>query len=350
MPSSTFEKALINVIPRNPEKVITMVAMAEKLPRSLLGNLGLPALRKKIQNNLKAIDIADDCLEIDKSSPRAYLYRFKADVLVSGGPISQEQMMAFGLLSKYGTDLLTDQAHRALSPFFEAAKQTAVSVAEGVGFSPRKSSSLGRQWLGKIAVLPAVLPFCPPTVSDKVRVAVGQALLLEKKLKLKIRRSPSNEEEEVVVNPLGLVQQGVRTYLVAKRVDKTTADYFPLMRIISAVETFGSLEKPANWDLQKFLSKGIGHQVFEPEIYGKPHVVEIKIDAESQWLKETPLAKDPLITELKDGSYTMQVEIPITEELVHWLLSMAFHVKVLQPEFLVQRLKSDLKKSARMYG
>jgi predicted DNA-binding transcriptional regulator YafY len=41
--------------------------------------------------------------------------------------------------------------------------------------------------------------------------------------------------------------------------------------------------------------------------------------------------------------------MPITEELVHWLLSMAFHVKVIKPDYLMARLKDDLKKSAAMY-
>jgi predicted DNA-binding transcriptional regulator YafY len=35
--------------------------------------------------------------------------------------------------------------------------------------------------------------------------------------------------------------------------------------------------------------------------------------------------------------------------LVRWLLSMAFHVQVLQPDYLVARMKADLMASASLY-
>lgn len=257
--------------------------------------------------------------------------------------------MAFGLLSKFGTDLLTEKTHRALQPFFEAAKESARDLAKDAGFGVRASKELGHQWLEKIAVMPAVLPFCPPVVNEDVKQTVHRALLLESCLQLKMVHSPSNKVEHCQVSPLALIQQGVRTYLIAKRSNKRSPDRFLLTRILEAQEIWEEFERPKDWNLQKFLAQGIGHPVFPAEIYGKPENVELKIDADSQWLKETPIAPAPIIEEQKDGGYTMKVVMPITEELVHWLLSMAFHVKVIKPDYLVTRLREDLKKSAAMY-
>ena len=56
-----------------------------------------------------------------------------------------------------------------------------------------------------------------------------------------------------------------------------------------------------------------------------------------------------LIEEVEDGSYLFKVELPLTEELCHWLLSMSFHVKVISPAFLAERIRSDLQMSLGMY-
>jgi predicted DNA-binding transcriptional regulator YafY len=349
MGMSKFQIELLKKIPREPAPHVTMNDMAEKLRGHWGNSATLASMRRKISNNLLAIEKLHPNSLDKKGDKREHLYRMKATAPMLLMPMSQEQMMAFGLLSKYGTDLLTQQAHRALLPFFDAAKNSAIDLAKDAGFGVRASKDLGRQWLEKIAVVPAVLPFCPPEVDDSIKQTVHQALLLERRLQLKIVHSPSNEIEDCQVSPLALVQQGVRTYLIGKKTNKSTADRFLLKRVLEAKEVLGVLETPKNWNLEKFLEKGIGHPVFPLDIYGKPEHIELKIDADSQWIKETPLAPNPVIENSKDGSYIMKVVMPITEELVHWLLSMAFHVKVIKPDYLVARLKDDLKKSAAMY-
>ena len=142
----------------------------------------------------------------------------------------------------------------------------------------------------------------------------------------------------------------MRTYLIGQKQGKRTVDRFLLARILRAEHTYEKAEVPPGWCLKKFLEQGIGHPVFAPEQYGQLEQIELWVDAGSQWIKETPLAPDPVIEPLSDGSYIMKVEMPITEELVHWLLSMAFHVRVNKPEFLVARMKQDLEKSVALYG
>jgi predicted DNA-binding transcriptional regulator YafY len=264
-------------------------------------------------------------------------------------PMSQEQMMAFGLLSKFGTDLLPKQAHRALSPFFEAAQQTAVDAVIASRDGVQVSEDEGRKWLAKIEVVPAVLPFCPPEVDESIKQTVQTALLHEEMLRIRYIHAGNQTEEEYVVSPLALVQQGVRTYLVAKKQGQKNADRFLLARIRTAVAVTGYLEKPDGWDLKKFLAKGIGHTVFPADTYGKPEKVELKVDAQSQWIKETPLAQGQVHQDQADGSFVLSVEVPITEELVRWLLSMAFHVQVLQPDYLAARMRADLLASAALY-
>ena len=73
------------------------------------------------------------------------------------------------------------------------------------------------------------------------------------------------------------------------------------------------------------------------------------MDAGTQWLKETKLSEKQITKDNPDGSYIIQVELPLTEELVRWLQSMTSYVKVIEPKFLVKRMKDDLKRSIEKY-
>jgi predicted DNA-binding transcriptional regulator YafY/uncharacterized protein Veg len=356
MGMSQFQLELLKKLPREPQKPVTMSDLANAL-RGHWGKAStIESMRKKIKNNLNSIaKIYPNSLDIQKQkenqteNQKEHYYRLKADAPMMLMPMSQEQMMAFGLLSKFGTDLLPKQAHRALSPFFEAAQQTAVDAVIAARDGMHVSADEGRKWLAKIEVVPAVLPFCPPEVDESIKQTVQSALLHEEMLRIRYLHAVNQTEEVCVVSPLALVQQGVRTYLVAKKKGQKNPDRFLLARIRTAAAVTGYPEKPDGWDLKKFLAKGIGHPVFPADTYGKPEKVELKVDAQSQWIKETPLAPGQKHQDAADRSYVLTVDMPITEELVRWLLSMAFHVQALKPDYLVARLQSDLAKSAAMY-
>jgi len=349
MGMSKFQLELLKKLPRAPQPPVSMSDLANALRSHWVNSSSIENMRKKIKNNLNAIEkIYPKSLESQKDQ-KEHLYRLAADAPMMLMPMSREQMMAFGLLSKFGTDLLTVQTHRALSPFFKAAKETAVQEISAAQSGAHVSDELGRQWLAKIAVVPAVLPFCPPKVDETIKQTVQDALLQEELLRIRFVSGNNSNEQECVVSPLALVQQGVRTYLVARKKGQKSADRFLLARIRSAEVVLGFLDPPEGWNLQEFLETGISHPVFPVEFYGKNERIEFKVDAGTQWIKETPLAPGQVHEDLADGAYVVSVDMPITEELVRWLLSMAFHVQVLQPDYLVARMKADLMASASLY-
>ena len=349
MTLSPFLNALLRKLPQEPQAGITANALALQLRSHWGGSSSLASMRRKISNNIHKIEKSfPGSIEVDDSE-REYTYRLKFSAPMLLKPMSQEQQMAFGLLRQYGTDLLTEEAQTALAPLYLAAQNAAAADARESGRGSATASHLATQWLQKIAVVPAVLPFCPPRVDTAVRHAVHQALLLETRLKLTMIHSPSGSKEECEVSPLALVQKGVRIYLVAKRLDQPDAERFLLARILEARHAVGQHEKPARWSLKKFLRQGIGHPVFPPEYYGRVESLVLKVDADTQWLKETPLAPNPIIEDRPDGGYLFKVDLPMTESLCHWLLSMAFHVQVIEPAYLAERIQNDLQLSLNMY-
>jgi predicted DNA-binding transcriptional regulator YafY len=349
MALTSFFIDLLKKVPREPQKGITSNELVNLLQAHRGKSGSLESMRRKVLNNLHSINkLFKDALLVE-GPVKHKTYRLRADAPMLLQPMTDEQTMAFGLLSKYGSDLLPAQAQNTLKPFYMDAERAVADHIEDSGLDPLSSKYLAGRWLQKIAVVPAVMPFCAPKVDEKILRAVHEALMLERRLMLSVVQSPSGESFECEVSPLALVQQGVRTYLIAKRTDQPKAQRFLLARIRDAQQVTGHYEKPNKWSLNQFLRQGIGHPVFESDQYGQMIPLVLHVHADTQWLKETPLAPLPRIEEIEDGSYLFKVELPLTEELCHWLLSMSFHVKVISPAFLAERIQSDLQMSLGMY-
>ena len=346
---SQFQLQLLQKIPREPRPPISTNDLAKAL-WSVKGKAGsVASLRKKIINNINHLkDVFPGSLEVDDSE-KDHKYRLssKAPFLLTS--MSQEEMIAFGILSHFGTELLPDRTRETLKPYFEAAQEAAFDWARDAGFGVRASKELAGNWLKKIAVLPAVLPFVPPLIDEEIKRTVHEALFYEQLLQLKIRHMSTGEVEDCRVSPLGLVQQGVRTYLIAKKRGSRQPVSILLARIMEAAITSGHMEYPENWSLEAFLKKGIGYPVFELDKYGETFEFKFWVDAGTQWLKETKLSEKQITKNNPDGSYIIQVELPLTEELVRWLQSMTSYVRVVEPKFLVKRMKDDLKRSIEKY-
>jgi len=346
---SKFQLQLLQKIPREPKSPLTTNELADSLYNANEKGVSRESLRKRIINNINQLEkVFPDALLIDKSE-KDHRYRLSAKAPLLLTPMSQEEMIAFGILSHFGTDLLPDRTLEALNPYFEEAKEAAFHWARETGHGVRASKELAGNWLKKIAVVPAVMPFTAPEVNQEIKRIVHEALFYEELLKLKFINIETGKPETCIASPLALVQQGVRTYVIVKKQTSKKAERILLARILEAGVTIGNIEHPKNWNLSKFLEQGISHAVFPTEMYGKTHDFKFWVDASTQWLKETKLGENQTTSDNPDGSYILHVTLPLTEELVRWVQSMTVHVKAMEPDFLVKRLKDDLKKTLAIY-
>jgi predicted DNA-binding transcriptional regulator YafY len=97
----------------------------------------------------------------------------------------------------------------------------------------------------------------------------------------------------------------------------------------------------------------------DTKIYGKEIELKMVVDfGTALLLGETPIGKNqqiqPLKTKLDPSDDGLASEVTTTiklqEELVWWLRSMTPHVKVLAPAILVERMRVDMKKAAKLYS
>ena len=265
-----------------------------------------------------------------------------------------QEILGFGVLQEIGTDLLPRFTLAALRPYFAAARERAAQAIEdaergGADTDPYPTTvdlAKVKAWLKKIRRMPETLTFLKAQIFPSVELTIHKALLFEQLVEIRHDR----EAQPIVVSPRALVQRGARTYLYAQKRGSEECEPFGLHKIRAARLTLGDFVPAApNFDIDEVLRGGISDPFYPREELGKTINLEMWIDdGTNRWISVTPLAKDQITTKC-DSGYILNAKIPLSEELVWWILSMSYHVKVIEPPILLERVRDDARKMANLY-
>jgi hypothetical protein len=125
----------------------------------------------------------------------------------------------------------------------------------------------------------------------------------------------------------------------------------PLSACVEFLKTNMEVDQKNNYGQLERLKKGISRP--DPqiplEIYGQDINLKLWVNQETgYWMQETPLSQSQTAaaTKNQDG-FLITAKVPMQEELIWWLRSMGPNIKVLGPQLVVNRIKTDLKK---VYG
>lgn len=285
---------------------------------------------------------------------RENVYSWKSDspsLLVN--TLTGAQAVALGVLQKVGIGLVPKTLVEELQPLFQGIhgnqvfrKKLAESPSKSV--TEREARGAEQKWLRKIAVVPETVNFVQPKTNADVEKVLHEALYNERLIEIVYRG------KKLLAKPLGLVQKGVRRYLIAIiRGEDPRPRTLAVFRMDSArsvnVPAYEDIEVGETFDLSDYLKQGLAHPVFEGNLLGTSIELELWVDEGTYgWMKETPLEENQRAEKVEDG-YHLKVTTVLQEGLVHWILSMAHHVKVLAPEVLRQRVAMDVKRAASLY-
>jgi len=308
--------------------------------------------------DLKRITGAIESKKILSENEEGHGYRENAYSWKAGGAaymantLTTAQSVALGVLQKVGLGLVPKALVDELKPLFIAIHRNEIvkyQTDKDLGKSVPKKTALAaeQKWLSKVSILPETVSFVPHLTAPEVEKQIHEALYQEKLIEVHYQNKMR------VVKPLALVQRGVRRYLIGISRGEDTLRTFTMARITKAKEinvmNYDDIPGGEDFDLEAFLKKGLAHPVFNEEDLGKQIDLSLWVDQGTYgWISETPIDKSQTAQKVDDG-YVLSVSTSLTEELVYWILSMANHVRVLEPSLLRQRVASDLRKAARMY-
>jgi predicted DNA-binding transcriptional regulator YafY len=207
-----------------------------------------------------------------------------------------------------------------------------------------EANNQSAQWLHKVAVVSPSLSMLPPAVDPDVLETVQDALLHNRQLIVEYKKFDAEESSKQSLNPLGLVQRGSVTYLVATAFDYNEVLLYVLHRIITASKTKQPASIPAGFSLENYIAKDALQFGNKGSICLKAEVCE----GLAQILSETPLSADQQIEGIEGA---LQVTATVTDswQLRWWILSQGDGIEVIEPNTLRNDIARQLQRASEQY-
>lgn len=327
------QRELSKLIPtRQPGKTV-------KELKEALANEGFDIHERSVQRYLNTLAGLYPIARSKETPYRWYWKEKKAyDQMLSSEGISVTHALTLHMLKQHLAQTLPVATTKQMQPLFDLAEDRLRTLAT--------SNDIAR-WALLVDVVKPGIPAIPPTIAPPVLEAVQYALIKGDKLKLRYRSAGKDTAREFRVNPIGTVQRGEKTYLVAIEDGHSEPTTYAMHRIEKADSSWEKAHLPDGVDLKSFIANG-GLQFLKSRtpIFLKVWVSKMLGDQ----LAETRLEGQLLIPRNpKDEGYELAVTLPDSLTLRNWILSWTGHIEVLEPLTLREEIAAALHEGAGRY-
>lgn len=306
---------------------------------------GYEVASHQIRRDLKALLPLYPQLEINDNSKGdegpvnglPFGYRWVGDVDPITG-LTLPEALSLVMVERYLSQSLPVLLTQSLEDLFQKAQQT---------LDLYKKSHV-THWPDKISVIQPAQTLLPPDINADILAAVHEALIKEKQIQVTYQsiHRETVKEKTYRLHPLGLIQRGPVTYLVAMANDYEDAYIYALHRILSTSLLEESSRQKNGFNLNDYAQKR-GHFGLGETILFKARIVNNLSDM----LQETPLHSSQSITKDDNPDYKiLRAELPDTWQLHWWILGEGDRIEVLEPKALREEIAEALRNAVRQYG
>lgn len=306
--------AMLKHIPQHPRQIT-----ARELNQKLISE-GFEVSKRTVERDLVSSSAIFPLVSNERSIPYGWSWSKDAEAFALP-TMSPLQALTLELAREHLANLLPASLIDTLAPYFKCA--------EGVLSSGDSVKKLA-DWQKKVAIVSAGQPLIAPNYPKEIIEVVHSALLGNQQLEISYISREYGEARTYPAHPLGIVQRGAVTYLIATLYDYTDIRLFAVHRIQAAKV----LDKPSNTPEGFSLAQYINQGALGFEENGVLKLV-IRITAPAaEHLWETPLSLDQEIDPDKPGWLRLQATVANTAQLRWWLRGFAEAVEVLEPASL----------------
>jgi predicted DNA-binding transcriptional regulator YafY len=309
---------MLTAIPRAPRTVTVA-----DLQGWLVGH-GYEVTLRTIQRDLQALSAMFPLVSVEDRKPFTWSWQKDAATLSVPG-MTPAEAIAFQLVHRFLQSLLPTTIIRTLSSHFKIAEQTLHGHSAG-------------KWQDKVRIVQAGQALLPPKVDLISYAAVTDALLHERQVK------GSYGGKEVVLHPLGLVQRGPVTYLLARAFHYEDVRLYAMHRLSDA-EVLPEPISATAFDIDAYIAAGkLG--------FGNGKRIRLKAIFEAQaaaHLYESPLSVEQELKDAGKGRVQLTATVAETPQLVWWILAFGPAVEVLGPAALRRKVAQSAKALAVLY-
>jgi len=333
MPKATNHSAiarLLEILKRLPSKGpgLTARELAE-----WLGQNGYGVSKRTVERDLSELACHFPLMCNDKSAPYGWHW------LPGEGPdlpgLAVAEALSLTLVEDLLRPLLPGAILESLEPRFRQAHKKLTALAET---NPKA------RWADKVRQVVPTLPLLPPKIADGILETVQEALLADVQLDAAYQRPDADEPQNLRLHPLGLVQRGPVTYLVATVFEYADVRIFAVHRIHEAKKVNEAARRPEGFSLDDYISHG-GMQ------FGNSGRIKVLAEV-SDWLAailaETPIAEDQKLTSIGE-KLQLAATVNNTWQLHWWILSQGVGITILKPVALRREIVATLNQAAQEY-
>lgn len=301
---------------------------------NMLNHNGFEVTKRTIERDLNDLSIVFPISCDDTKGTHLWRWMENKDIQLPGISIAEAMMLQ--LVEGTLKAILPQVMLQSLSTRFNQAKSKLQALED---------SNSNSKLADKIAVVSPALPMVPPSTSPMLYEAVQQALSQSKQLSASYTALYDQQQKQYFLNPLGLVQRGHITYLVATVGSYQDVRLFALHRFTELNLTEQPLLSPPGFSLQNYLQSGALQFANGEQICLHARVSPYL----SQLLQEAPLSEDMTLNPDTDGWHTVIATVHDGWQLKWWILSHGNSIQVLAPAALAQSVVKSLQQALAQY-
>jgi predicted DNA-binding transcriptional regulator YafY len=299
----------------------------------LLNDEGFNVSKRQVERDLEQLSQSFALVCNDKGKP--YGWHWMAGAGADMPAISAAEALSLTMVEKVLKPLLPGTVLQSIAPRLNQAKDKLAKLQQSQAFG---------DWQNKVAYVPATLQQQAPHIDDNVLNTTQLALLHNQCLDVSYEPA-GKAAKNYTLQPLGLVQRGVSTYLVATVDPYDDARLFALHRMQAASPRDDKhINVPDGFTLKDYLSDG--NLQFSD---GVKLALKARInDNLTMHISETPLSEDQAIAASEQGNI-LTATVNDSWQLRWWIKSMGAQIEILEPAALRQDIAGELAETLRAY-
>ncbi|QXL85243.1 YafY family protein [Comamonas sp. NLF-1-9] len=311
----------------------------------LLPSRGVGKTAAELTQNLNALGFKVSKRQVERDLWQLY-EAFHLECNEGGAPYGWKwplgasvDMPAMTLAEALSLALVQDILEPLLPPSLLVALQPRFDLAHRK-LDQLKSNNPSADWLKKVATVPPALPLQPARLANEVLEAVHEGLLRERQLEVSYQGQDAKVPISIRLHPLGVVNRGPVSYLVATAWDYDDVRLYAMHRIHAAALTEEPARQPASFELDAYIRQGALQ-------FGGEHTIRLKArvsDELRRILAETPLSEDQVLE-----GHLLSASVRETWQLTWWILSQGAGMEVLEPKALRGQIAAKIAEAHARY-
>ena len=322
---------LLRYIPKYPSK------RSLKNFQDHLSNLDFDVSNRTIQRDLVKLSRYFPLVCDERSTPYGWSW-IKDSKGSDLAAMDKMEALSLSLAHKFLEPLMPVEGYDRIKNLFDQANNILES----------SDKSHLKKWRDRVRVLPQTQRLISPSVDQEVQTKIYDALLNGWQLEVQYLKANAKKPERRIVNPLGIVLQGIVHRLICTMdSDVENIRHLPLHRFKGVNANGENLVEPEDFSIDEYLE----NQSLSLLRSKKDLKIEVLFEALAGFhLTETPLSLDQKSIETEGGKIRITASVADTEQLRWWLFSFGENVEVLKPKSLRDEFKERSRSLNRLYS